>query len=522
MKKKKFLIGVLLFLVVALPVCGYAQFSTSDLEGDWIGYDYIAAPSNTIPIGLARGNATIDSSGNFTSATYTLPDGSTISANSGSLALDANGVMSGNFLLETGDTVTVSQGKLDSGKTHAAFVDTGTGGSFCGLLGCYGLGVYFKAGGTFSQQDLVGDWYTYTFIIDPLQGLFWAYGTISVDAQGDMTGSFNTSIPGLSAPITSGTITTDTSGILSGQFALDLPDPAPDQTVPITHGKLDQSKTKGAFISINPITLTQSYAWIVKAGGQFSSQDLEDISYTYTLAYDPNSPIPLPLPVRGKYAVNDSGQLVGSFVDPTGDRIRATSGSLSLDSSGVIDGTINLDDGDTLDVANGKLDQGKTSGCVVASTPDGGLSMAMVLRVDTIEPSYAGAATNAVLANMYTNAAAAYAGQAIAGASGNYGLMQLYARSAYEFAEDAHLQAFAAIDQSTTFWGIYGEQYAASDLDNRSQALNYCDLAVQSATGGDLQTAAYYAGFCISLNATADLYNGNVIWCESMEHGVSQ
>jgi hypothetical protein len=264
-----------------------------------------------------------------------------------------------------------------------------------------------------------------------------------------------------------------------------------------------------------------AYAWIVKAGGTFADEDLDDIWYAYSIYVD--TTIPGVAWARGKYGFNDSGDVVGSYVAPTGERIRATSGSMSLDSSGVFTGILNLDDGDTQNIANGKVDQGKTSGCAVSSNPAGtGLAMAMVFKVDTIEPSYAGAATNAVLANMYTNAAAAFAGQAIAGASGNYGLMQLYARSAYEFAEDAHLQAFAAIDESTTFWGIYGEQYAASDLDNRSQALNYCDLAVQSATGGDLQTAAYYAGFCISLNAAADLYNGNVIWCESMEHGVSQ
>lgn len=510
--KKKFLIGALLCLVVVLPVCGYAQsFSTSDLEGDWIGYDYIAAPSNTIPVGLARGNATIDSSGTFTAATYTLPDGSTLSATSGSAALDANGVMSGNFLLETGDTVKVNHGKLDSGKTHAAYVTTGTGGSFCGLLGCYGLGVYFKTGGTFSQQDLVGDWYTYTFIIDPMMGFFWSYGTVSVDSQGNMTGSFNTSV-GLSAAITSGTITTDTSGILGGQFELDLP-----TTVPITHGKLDQSKTKGAFISFNPTTGTQSYAWIVKAGDEFAGQELEDISYTYTIAYDPPD-IPIPLPVRGKYAVNDSGQLVGSFVDPTGDRIRATSGSLSLDSSGVLAGTINLDDGDTLNVPNGKLDQGKTSGCVVSSTPEGGITMSMFFKVDTIQPSFAGVASTAVLAQLYNSAAISNIGLALLGNDPlYYVLADIYAELAYEFAEDAYLEVFVASDEAETYWGTFAVDYASSDLDNRGPWLNYIDLAAQYAAVGDWQSAEYYASFSLAPNSSADLYNGVTIWCSSME-----
>lgn len=506
---KKFIFGVLLFLVALVPVCGYAQsYSTSDLEGNWIGYDFTVAPSQVPPVFWLRGDASIDASGNFTSATYTAPTGDTISATSGSVALDANGVMSGNFTLETGDTVTVKHGKLDSGKTHAAFVSTTTDGSV-------DIGVFFKSGGTFAKQDLTGKWYAYTTIIDASTGgVFWAYGTFAVDNQGDMTGSFTTP-DGTNTAITSGTLTLDNEGIIGGQFALDYP-----QTVPITHGKLDQSKTIGAFVSFDPTTFTMGYAWIVKEGGTFADQDLDDIWYSYSIGVKP-PPDPAVYWIRGKYSLNSEGNLTGSYVAPTGQRIRAPSGSMSIDSNGVATGAFNLETGDTATLTNGKLDQGKTSGCAVSISSAGMLSMAIFIKADTIQPSFSGAATNAVLANMYNATAVAYGGYALGGDPQWYPLMQLYADTAYGFAEDAHLQAFAALDQSSTFWGTYAVQYAADDLNNRSQAVNYINLAVQSAIGGDQQTAAYYAGFGLALSGAADLYNGSVIWCSSMEQGAS-
>ena len=188
----------------------------------------------------------------------------------------------------------------------------------------------------------------------------------------------------------------------------------------------------------------------------------------------------------------------------------------------MITGSISTLDYGTVTIRNGKLDQGKTSGSGVSVSSNGRLSMTIVFKVDTIQPSFAGAATNAVLANMYQDTAVAYAGLAIAGASENYPWMQLYAQAAYEYAEDAYLQAFAALDQSSTFWGTYAVQYANYDLTNRLQALGAIKSAAKKATEGDLQRAAYLTGLGIASGAAADLYNGTTIWCSSMEHGISQ
>ena len=353
---KKTFFGIVLIFIVTMTTSAFAQsFSTSDLEGTWIGYDISVIPSIPAVLWL-RGNATIDASGNFTSAIYTAPDGSTVSATSGSLALDSNGVMSGGFTVDTGATVTVAHGKLDSGKTHAAFVSTATDGSM-------DLGVFFKSGGTFSSQDLEGNWHSYITVIDASTGaVFWAYGTFSVNNQGNVTGSFNIA-DGTVATITSGALTLDSAGIIGGGFTLDI-----GQTVPIAHGKLDQSKTKGAFVSVDP-TGTMAIGYLVKAGGTFKQSDGAGKWYVYGLNIDPS--IPAVFWAYGESNTDASGNLNASFSIPTGETITAT-GAFTMNSAGVGTGTFNFSTGDSAVAPSAKLDQSKTSYVGVTVSPTSG------------------------------------------------------------------------------------------------------------------------------------------------------
>ena len=352
---KKTFFGIVLIFIVTVTTSAFAQsFSTSDLEGTWIGYDTSVMPSIPAVLWL-RGNAIIDASGNFTSATYTAPDGSTVSATSGSVALDAKGVMSGGFTVDTGATVTVAHGKLDSGKTHATFVSTSTDGSM-------DLGVFFKSGGTFSSQDLEGSWHSYVTVIDPSEGaVFWAYGTFSV-SQGNMTGSFTAADQRVTA-ITSGTLTLDNQGIIGGGFTLDIP-----QNVPIQHGKLDQSKTIGAFVSVEPTTQFMAIGYLVKAGGTFSQSDGAGKWYVYGLNIDPS--IPAVFWAYGESNTDASGNLKASYTVPTGDTITAT-GTVTMDSDGVATGAFNFSIGDTAFAPSAKMDQSKKSyvGVTISTKP---------------------------------------------------------------------------------------------------------------------------------------------------------
>jgi PKD repeat protein len=101
-----------------------------------------------------------------------------------------------------------------------------------------------------------------------------------------------------------------------------------------------------------------------------------------------------------------------------------------------------------------------------------------------------------------------------------YSLASYYAHRAYDYAEDAYVKASAAIDAGSSFWGMYGVQYAELDLNLRYEALTYFDLAVQFDAAGEYETAKYYGFYGLSFSAAADLYNGSVIWCCSTEGSI--
>jgi hypothetical protein len=99
----------------------------------------------------------------------------------------------------------------------------------------------------------------------------------------------------------------------------------------------------------------------------------------------------------------------------------------------------------------------------------------------------------------------------------NIPLVQLYASTAYDYAEDAYNDASAALDGNSSFWGVYAAQYAESDMNNKADAVSAFDKAVLAYQSGDLETAYYYLGYGFSLACLADLYNATTIWCASME-----
>jgi hypothetical protein len=270
--------------------------------------------------------------------------------------------MSGSFTVDTGATVTVNHGKLDSGKTLAAYVNTATDLSM-------GIGLFFKSGGSFSSQDLEGSWHSYITVIDPSEGaVFWAYGTFSVGSQGKMTGSFTAADQRVTG-ITNGTLTLDNQGIIGGGFTLDIP-----QEVPIQHGKLDQSKTIGAFVSVEPTTQFMAIGYLVKAGGTFTQSDGAGKWYVYGLNIDPS--IPAVFWAYGESNTDASGNLNASLsvpvpsVPPTFETITAT-GAFTLNSFGEGTGTFNFSTGDTAFAPSAKLDQSKTSymGVTISTKP---------------------------------------------------------------------------------------------------------------------------------------------------------
>jgi hypothetical protein len=368
--KKKVLSAVIAIFLLTLAVSGFAQsFSTSDLEGIWIGYDISVMPAIPAVIWL-RGTATMDASGNLTAGTYILPDETTLTLTGGNFKLDSQGVMSGIITVDTGDTVTVVNGKLDQSKTNGVWVSVATDGSL-------DIGYYFKTGGTFTTSDLEGTWYGYQTIIDASTGaVFWVYGTYNVDASGSVIGSF-TGADGSPVTVGSGTLSLDSAGIITGNLALST-----GQTPTIVHGKIDQGKTRGVFVGIETTDGSMFLAHLVKAGGTFKQSDGAGNWYVYGLNIFPS--IPAVVWAYGQAHTDASGNLTGSYTIPTGDSVTGT-GVSSMDSAGVVTSNITLSTGDTSISPSTKMDQGKTSSTGVSiNDPSGAMGIWLFLKKSNV------------------------------------------------------------------------------------------------------------------------------------------
>jgi hypothetical protein len=365
---KKTFFGIILIFIVTVTTSAFAQsFSTSDFAGNW--YAYVTEVDLSEPsVYWFRGNMNVDASGKI-SGTYYGPDGSSVTLSGGQLVLDQKGVVTGSLTAE-GQTTTIVHGKMDSSKTHGVSVMLGSDGSM-------DIATFIKGGGIFSPQDLEGDWYVYTTVIDAIEeAVFWAYGTFSVN-QGNMTGSF-TAPDGRVTAITSGTLNLDNEGIISGQFALDIP-----QTISIAHGKLNQSKTKGAFVSVEP-TGTMVIGHLVKAGGTFKQSTGAGNWYVYGLNIIP-PPTPAIFWLYGDdVRVDASGNITGSFTPPPfiGESIGGT-GTASIDSNGVIFGEFSFATGDS-GVGYFKMDQGKTIIDGVSVTESGAMTIWQYIKAPSV------------------------------------------------------------------------------------------------------------------------------------------
>ena len=209
------------------------SFATADLQGTWHlyfvnfdGLDNILWGYGTIDVNLV---------GTVTGGGYTLSDGNGGNF-TGSLSLDGNGKVSGT-LTANGVTMTIQDGKMDQGKTEAAFVDVNNGSypmDFCYLI---------KRGGSFATADLQGTWHSYFLEFDETEGMYWGYATIDLNASGNVISGSYTLSNGVTASFTGGNLSLTNAGKLSGFI-----DIFPAEWVDIDDGKMDQGKTTVGFV----------------------------------------------------------------------------------------------------------------------------------------------------------------------------------------------------------------------------------------------------------------------------------
>jgi len=318
-------------------------FRTSDMAGDWYVYS-IEVNINLPAVYWLRGFMKVDEMGNITEGTYYAPDNTMVTISSGQFALNAQGIISGNFTAE-GNMATAVNGKLDQSKTIGTAVLAGTDNTL-------DIVNFFKGGGTFGTNDLEGTWYGYQTLIDASTGaVFWVYGTYTVDASGNVSGSY-AGPDGSTLTIDSGKLSVDSEGIITGNLSL-----SNGQTTTIVHGKLDQSKTMAVGVSVEPGGV-MGIAYQVKAGGTFKQSDAAGNWYVYSLNIDPT--IPAVYWAYGKAGIDALGNITGSYNGPTGQSVKLTS-TFQMNNEGLSTGTFNFDTGDSGILPSIKLDQSKTS-----------------------------------------------------------------------------------------------------------------------------------------------------------------
>ncbi|MFZ7111692.1 MAG: hypothetical protein ACOWYE_08410 [Desulfatiglandales bacterium] len=354
---KKGIIGVMaLVFLLGAGVPGFAQdFSTSDLEGEW--WYFVTEVNPTLPgVYWLTGTGEMDASGNL-GGVYVAPDGSAVAITGGQMVVARNGTLKGTLLAETGDTVTLVDGKLDQSKTFGTAVMVGSDNTM-------DITTMIKAGGTFTPADMEGQWYAYVTALDTATGAaYWVYGTLDVDNAGNVTGTLNAP-DGSTVSVTGGTLSLDENGILTGSTTLSTGDTATVQ------GKLDQGKTFGAYVSAG-MDQSMRIGYLHKAGGTFEPDEGQGSWYAYGLNIEPS--IPAVFWLRGRSVMDASGYMNGAMIAPTGQSMRAK-GSTALDSDGVWTGTLQID-GDMAIGQSAKLDLNRSSLTGVLLSGSGGMGL---------------------------------------------------------------------------------------------------------------------------------------------------
>ena len=233
---------------------GGGTFAQTDLEGEWHAYsamiDVVAGQ-----VFWVYGTFSVDAAGNVTADpnSYHNPFGAPATVTGGTLTLDPEGKIGGNINITyenpPGTIVNsismIAAGKMDQSKTTGTYVAHDLDADSLPDLLSLETTNLVKAGGAFTSEDNVGDWYAYGLGIDPAtQQVFWSRGLFHIDSSGKTTGSWF--LPdGTVIKNTGGTMSIDSKGVFTGDFALDTGD-----TLTIVNGKSDQGKTQGAFASI--------------------------------------------------------------------------------------------------------------------------------------------------------------------------------------------------------------------------------------------------------------------------------
>jgi len=361
---KRFLfLGVVFCLTILTTPCFGQGFETSDLEGTWYAYFMEANPmAGTFWV---YGSFTVDDDGDITGGTYKTADGTTVNVTGGQASLDGDGLLTGTIESQGAGTTNIPSGKMDAGKTVISFVGADTQNSM-------GLGIAIKGGKSFSTDDIEGTWYAYLMETNPVTGTYWLHATLIVDDEGTLTGGSYTAPDGTTVSVTGGQASLDADGLLSGTVTAQG-----GLTGNFPYGKMDAGKTVISMVGVDSLG-SQNLAVAVKAGGSFSTKDLEGTWYVYLFETNPATGSYW---LYGNFTVDDAGKVTGGkYTAPDGATVDVTGGQAGISADGFVTATIEAGDGGTGTIPTGKMDVGKTFISFVGTDTQGSLDLGVAIK----------------------------------------------------------------------------------------------------------------------------------------------
>jgi hypothetical protein len=233
----------------------------------------------------------------------------------------------------------------------------------------------------FQTTDMAGNWYIYSVEVDMgIPAVYWVRGYFVVDGAGNITAGTYYAPDGSTVTLSSGQIGLNTQGLISGGFT------AEGSTATIVHGKLDQGKTMGTVVLMGS-DQTMDIVTFIKGGGTFVTSDLEGTWNTYLTIIDPSTGAAFW--IYGEYTFDALGGVTTGFLTgPDGSTQTVTGGTLSVNSSGIVTGNINLSSGQKFTITHSKIDIGKTRAVGVSIEPDGVMAVAYMVKAGGIfEPA---------------------------------------------------------------------------------------------------------------------------------------
>jgi len=307
--KKLFLVLMLLASVFIIIGCGGSgggggsaasvpqslpDYTSADLTGD---YHIFGMSTGTEDAGYRFGELNVNASG-LTGGNYKDFYDIKHVINGGNISIDGNGLLSGAINTDLGINSMIQYGKLNASKSFFSFTCSATNGG-------QELFTAIRAGNTYSQSDLTGEWKEFLLLVAGAnQGAWYFEDTITIDGNGNM------SDPGVQLMLAE-------NGIFLADGMV---------------GGVDYSKEFFIWVGNWP-TGEKAFAILLKKGtGSFTPSDLQG-KWHFSAASPAGASY-------GYLELDNAGNVVGGHYFSSTGNTPVSNGSVSLNADGSLSGTL--------------------------------------------------------------------------------------------------------------------------------------------------------------------------------------